>query len=462
MVCFRAPKIWVLFLCSFIKKVRITYMKPKPEYRHLTAGDRIRISEMLCRGESLRFIAKELGKSTSTISREIKKHSVTKHTKANDCLYKNECSKTGICNKPTCTRKYCRRCRVLCKKYCQDYTQSFCDKLSTPPYVCNGCKNFNYCSYEQVIYKPEHAQNEYHQTLISKRSGFDLTAEQFERINELASPMLMKGQSPYHIKQTLGSALPISEATLRRMINCCELDARNIDLRNKVKRKVRKHRQKNTYNELNVASKANHKYADYLKFINENDISAVQMDCVEGTVEDHAVLLTLHFPQFHMQLAFIMNEHTSSQVVATLDKIEQSLGADLFRMTFPVILTDNGHEFMDVSGMERSIYGGKRTTIFFCEPNRSDEKGACENNHKLIRYVLPKGTSFEPFMQEDINLMMNHINSYARKSLYGKSPYDLAMKILPEDFFILLGLEKINAENILLKPSLLKKKPYTC
>ena len=133
MVCFRAPKIWVLFLCSFIKKVRTTYMKPKPEYRHLTAGDRIRISEMLCRGESLRFIAKELGKSTSTISREIKKHSVTKHTKANDCLYKNECSKTGICNKPTCTRKYCRRCRVLCKKYCQDYTQSFCDKLSAHP-----------------------------------------------------------------------------------------------------------------------------------------------------------------------------------------------------------------------------------------------------------------------------------------------------------------------------------------
>ena len=109
--------------------------------------------------------------------------------------------------------------------------------------------------------------------------------------------------------------------------------------------------------------------------------------------------------------------------------------------------------------MERSINGGQRTKVFFCEPNRSDEKGACENNHKYIRYIIPKGTSLEPFNQFDINRMMNHINSFLRKELFGKAPYDIAMSVLPSDFFIMLGLEKIAPKEFILKPSLLYKIP---
>ena len=125
---------------------------------------------------------------------------------------------------------------------------------------------------------------------------------------------------------------------------------------------------------------------------------------------------------------------------------------------FSLILTDNGHEFTDILGMERSIFGGKRTKIFFCEPNRSDEKGNCENNHKYIRYIIPKGYSLEPYSQMDISIMMNHINSFKRKSIYGRSPYEMAMAVLPSDFFILLGLEIISPEKVILTPSLLSQK----
>lgn len=127
----------------------------------------------------------------------------------------------------------------------------------------------------------------------------------------------------------------------------------------------------------------------------------------------------------------------------------------MFREVFPVILTDNGHEFADIKGMERSVSGGRRTKVFFCEPNRSDQKAHCENNHKYIRYVIPKGTSLEPFMQTDITLMMNHVNSYCRKKLHGKCPYDVAMNVLPEDFFGFLGLEKVPPEEVNLTPELL-------
>ena len=81
------------------------------------------------------------------------------------------------------------------------------------------------------------------------------------------------------------------------MIDRCELDARNIDLRNKVKRKQRQ--RPNLHNETNLKlSKIGHLYNDYLEYIKENDCTAVEMDCVEGTKEDKATLLTLHFTTF--------------------------------------------------------------------------------------------------------------------------------------------------------------------
>ncbi len=190
--------------------------------------------------------------------------------------------------------------------------------------------------------------------------------------------------------------------------------------------------------------------------MNENpDVHHVEMDCVEGKKEDRAVLLTLHIKYLHLQLALIMEEHTLDCVVEALDKLEHSLGGDLFRAIFPVILTDNGHEFSDRFLLERSIYGGKRTTVYYCEPNKSNEKGSCERNHELIRFVIPKGTSLEPYSQSDISLMMNHINSYKRKSIGNRSPYELARFYgINEDFFTMLGLEEIPPDEINLTPRL--------
>lgn len=333
-----------------------------------------------------------------------------------------------------------------------------CEKLQQSPHVCNGCKSINYCNYERVIYDGKEANKQYRAEMIDKRAGFDLTCEELTGIDKLVTPLIQKGQSPYHIKQTLGERLPVSESTLYRLINSGILECRNIDLHEKVKRKPRKSQRhsKDAYAIL-TAAKIGHLYSDYLSYIKDNDVLVVQMDCVEGIKTDSAVLLTLHYPSVHMQLAFIMDEQTSDCVVGMLDRIENALGAELFKEMFPVILTDNGHEFTDIAGMERSIYGGQRTKVFFCEPNRSDEKGACENNHKIIRNILPKGQSLEPYSQMDINSVINHVNSYCRKSIGGLCPYDLAFNAFPEDFFIFLGLEKIPSADVVISPALLKQ-----
>lgn len=426
-------------------------MQKKP-LKHFSPEERSRIEALLGENFSLRYISDRLDKSPSTISREISKHAVTHTPRSCDCIYSKDCSRLHVCGASSC-RKKCKSCNKA-KKYCNDYIQAFCDtRLSHPLHLCNSCHKRSFCHFEQRFYCARTAQRQYRDTLVNSRNGFDLSAGELQQINSIVTPLVRRGQSIYHIVKTNQEALPVSESSVRRLISSCELDIRLVDLPEAVKRKPRRKPQPHPEP---PASKTGHLYQNFLSFIQHNDVPVVQMDCVEGVQSDTGAILSLHFVAFHMQLYFALEAHDSASVVGMLDRIEEALGKELFASSFPLILTDNGTEFSDIKGMERSIYGGKRTRIFFCEPNRSDQKAQCETNHKLFRKIVKKGTSIDRFMQADMTLSTNHINSYVRKSLFGKCPYDLAMDILPDDFFVLLGLKQIPAKEVLLTPGLLK------
>lgn len=123
---------------------------------------------------------------------------------------------------------------------------------------------------------------------------------------------------------------------------------------------------------------------------------------------------------------------------------------------FPVILTDNGTEFSDPTAIECDGNGNTRTKIFYCDPNCSFQKGMIEKNHEFIRYIIPKGKSFDCLSPQKVNLMINHINSLSRDSLNSHCPFDMANLLLPKDVLELLSLHKIKSDDVLLKPALLK------
>lgn len=429
------------------------------KYQRLTYEERVLIEDRLNHGFSIKSIARFLNRSPSSISREIKKHSVIVK-KATACIHVNDCEIKNLCT--DCRFKgngICKRCPD-CHKKCTLFSPMLCPIKESSPYVCNTCSKKAYCHMGVTLYKAKIADKEAAATSSLSRSGFNLTLEDLERIEDIVVPLIRQGQSPYHILLTHKAALGISEATLRRLIDRSELTARNIDLRRQVKLKPRK--KKSAPEELLrfKRAKEGHTWEDFLKYMQQNpDLHHVEMDCVEGAKEDHAVLLTLHIKYLHLQLAFILEDHTLSCVVDALDRLEFSLGKELFKEMFPVILTDNGHEFADRLLLEHSISGGKRTIVYYCEPNKSNEKGSCERNHELIRFVIPKGSTLEPYSQSDISLMMNHINSYRRRSIGNRSPYELAKFYgINEDFFTLLGLEEISPDKIELTPKLFRYK----
>lgn len=153
-----------------------------------------------------------------------------------------------------------------------------------------------------------------------------------------------------------------------------------------------------------------------------------------------------------------LDNKTALEVAKHIQVIKQNFyeaDKDFFEV-FPIILTDNGGEFARVDDIESDVRGESK--LFFCDPNRSDQKGKIEKNHTLIRDILPKGTSFDNLTQEDINLVCSHINSVKRDSLNGKSAYEVFTFMYGEELAQLLGVSLIPAEEVCQSPKLITHK----
>ena len=181
------------------------------------------------------------------------------------------------------------------------------------------------------------------------------------------------------------------------------------------------------------------------------------MDTVEGK-KGGKVLLTLLIREYNFMIIRLLPDKTAKSVIKEFDKLENIMGISIFKKIFKVILTDNGTEFSNPERLERNQNQLKRCKIFYCEPNRSDEKGKIENNHRYIRYILKKGTSFDNFTQDEIDIISSHINSTAREVLDFAIPYDMAITLFGKSTLRKLNIIKIAPDNIILKPSLLHKK----
>ena len=76
----------------------------------------------------------------------------------------------------------------------------------------------------------------------------------------------------------------------------------------------------------------------------------------------------------------------------------------------------------------------------------------------FFRKILPKGTSFDNLTQEDIDLVVSHVNSLSRQSLNGKSSYEVFSLIYGTEVLDQLNVKKIAANDVILIPELLSNK----
>ena len=391
--------------------MRLTMTK----HKHLTLSDRNDIQLGLERGETFKAIGQSILKDPTTVSKEVKRN--------------------------------------------RQVRESTCDKLPCPllnkaTFVCNGCpKRRQNCGYKKIFYLAKQAQKQYEQTLVEAREGTPLNSKTFWDMDKVISDGVKKGQHIYHILKTHN--LDVSSSTVYRHIRKGYLSIAPIDLARAVKFKERR---KSKLPSIPKEAKKGRSYEDFQNYLALNQLDSwLEMDTVLGRMGGK-VLLTFNLSFCNFIFARLLDNKTALEVTKHLYDIKNTLhqaDKDFFQL-FPVILTDNGGEFARVDDIEMDVRGESK--LFFCDPNRSDQKGRIEKNHTLIRDILPKGTSFDNLTQEDINLVCSHVNSVKRAALNGKSAYELFAFTYGEEIPKLLGISKIPAEDVCQSSTLLQHK----
>ena len=390
-------------------------MKHSNSFSHLTLEERRIILAGISNGSTKSAIALTIGKNKSTIGKEIKLHRKLTHK----CKLPLECVNY-------------RKCIFgrLCVPDCPRYVPFHCSRRDRSPGACNGCSNWSRCRFDKFQYIPEEAHLDYRSLLIDSRQGVNLTIQQARSMASISAPLFKQGHSPYHIV-TNHPELGISEKTLYNYIESGVFreiaGITSLDLRRQVSRKLPKKK------------------------------AQVYNDGSNGPF-----LQTFKFVQAGLLFALYHEEKTASAMKDGVDLLASILGPSLFRKYVHVLLTDRGPEFSLADAMEHGADRSLRTRVFYCDPMRSGQKGTLENKHIELRYILPKGTDLKALGlhgQDDLNLVLSHVDSAPVELLGGKSPLELT-DFMYHDLYEKLyafGIRPIDKDQVILKPYLLKK-----
>lgn len=415
---------------------------------HLTVQERIIIEKGIENGSTKAAIALTIGKDKSTVGKEIKKHRELVHKSSYkiNCANMKNCSHNHVCDN------------------CADFKPFTCNRRDRSPGACNGCSKYTHCRYDKYRYKADFSHKKYREDLVDSRTGINMSYEECKAMADIIVPLIKAGHSPYHIV-TNHPELNISEKTLYNYIEngiFREFGLLDIDLRIKTKRKITK-KTSNKYKKREDKKYLNGRtYDDFINYTAENkNLSVVEMDTVYNNGSTGPFMQTFKFLDYSFMFIVYQEEKTAKSMVEGVDFLEKILGEDLFSEEVAIIKTDRGSEFCDAEGFEKEENESRRTRIFYCDPMASGQKGSLENNHKEIRYICPKENDLKDLglnSQEKANLIVSHINSQSKEHLKGKSPLEVMEFMNPALYqkFKDFGIERINKDNIVLKPYLLK------
>jgi IS30 family transposase len=391
--------------------------------KHMTMNDRLEIQECLGHGMSFKAIARRIGKDQTTVSKEVKKH---------------------LFVVPTDVKRTDRSGEAV---------HAACQSLQGAPFVCNPCKRRrSACGFQKQLYEAKRAQMEYESLLTEAREGIPLNKESFYEMDAVITKGVKKGQHLYHIM--LSNDLGVSKSTVYRHLKRGYLTVSPLDFPRLVKFKSRR-QHRGDY--VPKAAKVGRTYEDFLLYVADMSVTSwVEMDTVIGRIGGK-VILTLDFTFCNFMVGLLLDDKTAACATVAIRRLKSRLAANSLRFgdVFPLILTDNGGEFSNISAFENDSDGQKETSLFFCDPMKSCQKPHVEKNHTLLRDIVPKGYSFDSFTQVALNLIFSHVNSVKRKHLNGKSPYEVFSFTYGDSLAALLGIQPIPADCVVQSPILI-------
>ena len=386
--------------------------------QRLNIEDRILIEELLRQNYKLKDIARAIDVQPSTISREIKNRRISNNSSLK------------------------------------------CDKTDRYPFICYNCSKKINCKKKKYYYNYKEAQKDYDNKLKYSRIGIDMSIDEVEYWNDYFKDKIKdKNQPILHIFKNIEDEFPKSIQSFYKYVHKGyfpsindEMLARSFNYKPRNKKEEIK-----TISKDNVIKKGR-KISDFEEYIKNNQCSIVEMDTVIGKFEDKKCIMTLYLRESKLMLMFLIKKYKPSEVTNVFKSIRKTIGNELYKSIFEVILTDNGWEFSKPEEIEfDDDTGEKLINVFYTDPYSSWQKGGIERNHEFIRYIIPKGISFDNLNKKNITDMMNHINNVQRKSLDYQTPYQLFTQKYGEDISKKLHLTQIQKDEVNLSYKLLNK-----
>lgn len=228
----------------------------------------------------------------------------------------------------------------------------------------------------------------------------------------------------------------------------------NLTLKRKVKRKIKRLKLKKRTESANYQGRT---YADYLEYKRQNpNIPTTEMDTVYNN-QSGPYIQTFIFENTCFMIGILHKHKTADSMSNALNTLQIKMSGKQFNALFQLLLTDRGTEFAKPLQFEVNTTTNKiRSKIFYCDALQSCQKPHVENNHNFVREILPNGQSWNHLTQEKIDLMFSHINSIPRKSLGGKTPYEIFTFLYGNDIANILNIQKIKKDEVTTSPRLLK------
>lgn len=422
--------------------------KRKTVNTHYTLETRTIIENRLNESKIIKDIANELNRDNSNIAKEINKHKIYVFPS-----FFNRSPNEFCLNYDTCKVR-----NFECYKTCKNLKTEVCPKLLSSPHVCNGCNSRKNCKRVKQYYKANEANCEYLNVLSDSRIGLHYSNFELEILNNDFTNMFFNNRSIHHtIVYFKTKNINFVERTIYYQIKNNQLRIKSSDLP-KCRSKRTNNSTDKSYKRENIEGMTYEDYEDYEEYKKLHpEAIEIQMDTVLGTnYANEPAMLTLQIVNIKFLFILRIDKHTAEEVKSKLSYFREKLGDDIFDKVFEILLTDNGSEFINTNFLVEAI--GDKVHIFYCHPYSSFEKGSIENNHELIRYVIPKGVNLSIYNQKDYDLLSSHINSLIRESLNDTCPFDLIDKYIPSEKIRQLNLHKIEAEKIILVPKLLGQK----
>lgn len=377
--------------------------------KRLNIEDRMYIQACLTKRMTITEIAARLKRNKSTISREINSHLIIKEGfSVRDCIHTKE------------------------------------------HLICNSCRYRIRCGHDKKYYNFEEADKISKELRSSSRRYTKLSRDQIAYLDDVLIEQVRNlKQSLHHVYISNPPLQKIcSERTIRRMIYNGFTKLKAHELRKYV---VYKHsyEKPKEFQLRDISVLIGRQFSDYLKYCEKHKRNnIVQYDSVIGKTSDNLAILTISFIKYEFQFGILIKKSNPRDVTSKLRKLFRSLGIELTRKIFQINLSDNGVEFSYFNEIEYDDNGEFICRTFFTNPYKATDKPHCERYHEFIRYMIPKGRSLDFLTQEKVNWMFSQINSYVRKELNDRTPYDLVKRKFGQEFLNKIGIYRVEKKKV--------------